>query len=297
MVTQLAQSKHVSVHFSIDSTIIMLHADPRRLKQILVNLLSNAVKFTPNSGQIGLDVIGNPANQTITFTVWDTGIGIATENLPRLFQPFTQIDSRLSRHYEGTGLGLALVLRLTEAHGGSVAVASTIGQGSRFSVTLPWVSTNAPVTPVGPIMAQATPPADPVTSAPVPTDNPLILLAEDRQENILMFLDYLPMHGYRVIVAHNGHEAVAQAQTNHPDLILMDIQMPGMDGLEAIQRIRAIPTLHTIPIIALTALAMPGDRDRCLAAGANDYLAKPVHLRMLLNTMAAQIRSSQSKTP
>jgi CheY-like chemotaxis protein len=133
-----------------------------------------------------------------------------------------------------------------------------------------------------------------MTSDSVHTDNPLILLAEDRQENILMFLDYLPMHGYRVIIAHNGHEAVAQAQTNHPDLILMDIQMPGMDGLEAIQRIRGIPPLHTIPIIALTALAMPGDRERCLAAGANDYLTKPVHLRMLLNTIAAQIRSSQS---
>jgi PAS domain S-box-containing protein len=297
MVTQLAQTKQVSVHFSIDSTITTLRADPRRLKQILVNLLSNAVKFTPHNGKVGLDVVGNPAQQTITCTVWDTGIGIATEDLPRLFQPFTQIDSRLSRQYEGTGLGLALVLRLTEAHGGSVSVTSTIGEGSRFSVTLPWVSTNANTPPAEQSITQTAQIPNLVTSDSEHSDTPLILLAEDRQENILMFLDYLPMHGYRVIVAHNGHEAVAQAQTNHPDLILMDIQMPGMDGLEAIQRIRAIPPLHTIPIIALTALAMPGDRERCLAAGANDYLTKPVHLRMLLNTIAAQIRSSQSTAP
>jgi signal transduction histidine kinase len=138
MVAESASVKRIALSTRLDPQVTIIRADERRLTQILINLLSNAVKFTPTGGSVGLEVNGNVEQQTVTFTVWDTGIGIAEENLPRLFKPFTQIDSGLNRQYGGTGLGLALVDRLVRAHQGSVAVASTLGQGSRFSVTLPW---------------------------------------------------------------------------------------------------------------------------------------------------------------
>ncbi|NTU81320.1 MAG: PAS domain S-box protein [Chloroflexales bacterium] len=133
-----ALKKQITLSTTLDLQMLTIQADGRRLTQILVNLLANAVKFTPEGGQIGLEVRGDPEHQRATFTVWDTGIGIAPEDQGRLFQPFVQLDGGLNRQYEGTGLGLVLVRRLTEAHQGSVTVESTPGQGSRFSVSLPW---------------------------------------------------------------------------------------------------------------------------------------------------------------
>ncbi|NTU85151.1 MAG: PAS domain S-box protein, partial [Chloroflexales bacterium] len=133
--------KRLTLTTTLDAHVTTVRADERRLTQILVNLLSNAVKFTPEGGAIGLEVRGDAARQRVTFTVWDTGIGIAPEDQRRLFQPFVQLDAGLNRQYEGTGMGLALVRRLTEAHQGSVSVESTPGQGSRFSVSLPWSAT------------------------------------------------------------------------------------------------------------------------------------------------------------
>jgi signal transduction histidine kinase len=138
LVKECAQKKNISTSMAIDETPDVLIADERRLKQILVNLLSNAVKFTPHGGKIGLEVTPNQANGQVRFTVWDTGIGIPAQDLPRLFQPFVQLDARLSRQYEGSGLGLALVKRLTDLHGGSVEVESQPSVGSRFCVILPW---------------------------------------------------------------------------------------------------------------------------------------------------------------
>jgi signal transduction histidine kinase len=138
LVVQAALRKQIVVQLQIDPQIVYINVDPKRLVQILVNLLSNAIKFTPDGSAVGLEVYGDAEQELVTFVVWDTGIGIAADDLPLLFQPFVQIDGRLNRQYEGTGLGLALVQRLTEAYGGSVAVTSTFGQGSRFSVVLPW---------------------------------------------------------------------------------------------------------------------------------------------------------------
>ncbi len=151
LVKQTATQKRLNVSLNIDHAITVLQADARRLKQMLVNLLSNAVKFTPEGGAIGLDVVGDAAAGRVHLTVWDTGIGIADNDLPRLFQSFVQLDSRLARQYAGTGLGLALVQRMAVLHGGSVAVESTLGQGSRFTITLPW--------------AAAVPVSDPVASS------------------------------------------------------------------------------------------------------------------------------------
>ncbi len=138
MIQEHAHKKKIDASLAVDETVDMLTADERRVKQILVNLLSNAVKFTPEHGKIGLQVEGDQLNRQVRFTVWDTGIGISADDQPRLFKPFAQLDSGLARKYEGTGLGLALVRRLTEMHGGSVSVVSRPGQGSRFTVSLPW---------------------------------------------------------------------------------------------------------------------------------------------------------------
>ena len=291
MVAQTALQKQIGLTTTTDSLVDTIEADERRLKQILVNLLANAVKFTPAGGQVGLEIHGDVERQTVTFTVWDTGIGIAEEDFPRLFKPFIQLDGRLSRQYEGTGLGLALVRRLAEAHGGGVVLQSTPGQGSRFSVTLPW----RPAKP-SPTLSLSTPAASSSTqeehhelAGTSQAERIRILLAEDNETSIELLDYYLSAKGFDVVVARDGHEVLARVQEVLPHVILMDIQMPGMDGLEAIRHIRADENLRGIPIMALTALAMPGDRERCLQAGADEYLTKPVNLHTLLATIEAQL--------
>ncbi|MBD2440391.1 response regulator, partial [Nostoc sp. FACHB-110] len=343
----------------------------------------------------------------ICFHIIDTGIGIAPEAIGKLFQPFVQLDSSLNRQYNGTGLGLALVHRIVTLHGGTVSVNSQVGQGSCFSVCIPYcpiegeaktpVNSSSPsyrllsdnaqvliiedsvaaaeqisryfsdmgiqpiVYPQGEgalkevlrlqpalivldlqlphlsgwdlleqfksnsatkdipviiisvvdeqdqglaqgafeylvkpiIRAQLQAAIDKLqTAAPSPAQNlnglpktPVILLAEDNQANIDTMSGYLESRGYHLIMAHDGQQAIDQVQAQHPDLIVMDIQMPGMDGLEAIRHIRKEPEFGHLPIIALTALAMPGDRETCLAAGANEYLTKPVKLKHLVTTI------------
>jgi len=224
-----------------------------------------------------------------------------------------QIDSSLSRKHSGTGLGLVLVLRLAELHRGSVSVESTPGYGSKFFVSIPMKplgnsqfeqpiincdrvgyiqqvdepesNVTSAVSDSVPIwnstsMEQAGTPGNQEINKPL-NISPKILLAEDNETNIEMTRDYLTSNGYQIIVARNGNEAINQACQYKPDIILMDIQMPEMDGLEAIREIRAIPIFKTTPIIALTALAMPGDREKCLEAGANEYISKPVALKKL----------------
>ncbi|MBP8057627.1 MAG: GAF domain-containing protein [Chloroflexi bacterium] len=270
-----AQKKRLNIQFQRDSFVSVIQADERRLKQILVNLLSNAVKFTPSGGQIGLDVRGDEASQTLSLTVWDTGIGIAPEDRERLFQPFVQLDSALSRQYTGTGLGLSLVSRLTALHGGQVSLESVVGQGSRFTVTLPWLQGNILV---GPGEGQAM-----VFHGPV-SHQATVLIAEDNEVIATALDEYLRFKGYQVLLAQNGYEAIERTLASHPDVVLMDIQMPGLDGLEAIRRIRADQSnVCRVPIIALTALALSTDKDKCLQAGANRYISKPVGLTHLIH--------------
>ena len=173
--------------------------------------------------------------------------------------------------------------RLSELHGGSVSVQSTVGEGTRFTVSLPMQPSAVAREELR--GATSTAPIAATTTARGPS--PLLLLAEDNEANIATFREYLEAKGYRVLVARQGVEAIAQAQAHQPALILMDVQMPGMDGLEAIRRLRMDDALKSTPIIALTALAMPGDRERCLAAGADDYLSKPVQLRALAERIAS----------
>jgi len=397
-----AMQKNISVTFEATGCVETFAADPKRLKQILVNLLSNAVKFTQPGGNVGLTVTGAEDDEVVRFAVWDTGIGIAPENMQKLFRAFTQIDSGLTRAQEGTGLGLALVARLVELHGGNVVLESKPGQGSRFIVTLPrvaavatvreavrrdeadrrscrralvieddptsasilvnylgelgletllhgsgdgvvdlvrrerpdvilldvqlpgdsgWVvlarlkdhpaTQNIPVAIISVVdepeksralgasghftkpitrtllanflQRAAIPMSQPSAGKIAPNfpAGPLVLLAEDNEANIQTIGGYLEDKGCTMLYAANGAVAVQIAREFRPQLILMDIQMPVMDGLEAMREIRSDPTMKSIPIVALTALAMPGDRERCFAAGASDYMSKPVSLRAL----------------
>jgi PAS domain S-box-containing protein len=269
-----ARKKQLTTSEHIDADLLPLLADERRVRQMLLNLLSNAVKFTPEGGRVGLEVRGNTDEQYVELVVWDTGIGIAPDDIPWLFQPFVQVDSSLARRYAGTGLGLAMVAKLADLHGGMVDVTSELGHGSRFRVRLPRnLSEPAP---------QAVPadPSEPATTTQ--TSGALLLLAEDNELNILTLTDYLESRGYRVVVGRSGHEVLEMAHQQVPDLVLMDMQMPDLDGLQATRQLREDHELGHIPVIAMTALAMPGDRERCLAAGANDYLSKPINFQQLI---------------
>ncbi len=282
-VKQLALKKNLTVTYTQADRDLRIEADPRRLKQILVNLLNNAVKFTPSGGHVWLEVATKREQQTLFLTVRDDGIGIAPVDLPRLFQPFTQLDSGLARQYEGSGLGLAVVGRLVELHNGSIQVASDgiAGHGTTFVVALPW--TEAPPAETAREVPDATVAAVAPTPIPVPIEKRgVILLVEDNEINVQAIAEYLQDIGFQIEIARNGQEAIDTATWLCPDLILMDIQMPVLDGLTATRRLRSKTATADTPIIALTALAMPGDRERCLAAGASDYLAKPIRLADLV---------------
>ncbi|NEQ96932.1 MAG: response regulator, partial [Cyanothece sp. SIO2G6] len=306
-IKQQAYKKKIQTQVQIAPHLPNLMLDDRRIRQALINLLTNAVKFTPNEGLITLQVtleqtldqatamnlpeFPNPPGQDasnpcwIKFVVIDTGIGISPQDMSKLFQPFVQVDSALNRKYAGTGLGLSLVRRIVELHGGAVGLSSQEGKGSQF-----WFALPCQAVPLSRVTPMLTPIPSPTPTLPETQPCPdglscRILLVEDNLANIKTMSGYLTTKGYEVIVAHNGKEAIAQTQAHHPDVILMDIQMPDVDGLEAIKHIRTRLNLVDMPIIALTALAMEGDQEKCMTAGATAYLSKPVKLRQLVSTI------------
>lgn len=298
-VRQAASNKNIQLSLDVPDTLSTCKFDERRMRQVLINLLSNAVKFTPDGGEIQLEItIKSPGEMLekrngdripaptlfVCLAVRDTGIGISPDDQERLFQPFVQIDGRLNRQYQGTGLGLALSQRIVNLHEGWITLNSQAGQGSCFTVYLPQsdlaIAPRRSFSP-SPQEQPVTNPAE-TSSRRARSQSPLILMAEDNAANQETLISYLESKGYQIVLAHNGTEAVAIAQAQTPDLILMDIQMPGIDGLEATRQIRQFPSLQNVPIIALTALTMPGDRDRCLEAGASEYMSKPVQMRSLV---------------
>jgi PAS domain S-box-containing protein len=291
-IKQQAFKKQIHVSVNVPSHLSAITIDERRIRQVLINLLNNAVKFTPKGGRIALEVsvlqpTDLPSSQVyLRFAVKDNGIGISQENISKLFQPFIQIDSALNRQYEGTGLGLALTKQIVELHGGRVGLTSELGMGSCFTIDLPYQSTVPLLPSTLPVTEFYSNDGNSIARQ---KSSPLILLAEDNEANISTICSYLTAKGYRIEVAKDGLEAIDRAETLVPNLILMDIQMPNMNGLDAIQRIREIPTLVNTPIIALTALAMEGDRSRCLAAGATDYMSKPVKLKQLVECIQSYI--------
>jgi PAS domain S-box-containing protein len=300
-VKQIANQKNIQLKLSINHSIKMITVDERRMRQALINLLSNAVKFTPKGGKICLEVklqereateLTSECSYAMIFSIIDTGIGISSEDISNLFQAFVQIDSSLNRQYAGTGLGLTLVKQLVEMHGGCVSVASQVGEGSSFSIVLPYRESIELDK-----LDKAEPPSNSFGEGYNQVSNlennlavnPLILMADDNPINIETFSNYLTSRGYRLIFASDGQEAINMTIAQNPDLILMDIQMPVLDGISAIESIRANPDINNIPIVALTALAMIGDREKCLAVGANEYLAKPVQLSHLVTVIQKQL--------
>ena len=265
-----------------------LVGDPLRLEQILINLLNNAIKFTEH-GQISVAVrlvaqVGKRVR--LRFDVRDTGIGMSPEQSARLFRAFTQADGSITRKYGGTGLGLTICKRLVELMGGAIGVESRPGAGSTFSFTARFdLGELAPFAP-----APADAPSAGETDRPrVRLDGARILLAEDNDVNQQIATELLRGAGARVTVANDGQEAVEQALAGldgEPyDLILMDVQMPRMDGYQATRRLRADQRLRELPIIAMTAHALVEERQRCLDAGMNDHIAKPVEPELMFRTL------------
>lgn len=254
--------------------------DPMRLKQVLINLISNAVKFTEKgSVMVATKLIEkNDQEAVILFTVTDTGIGMNQEIQSHLFTEFSQADPSISRKFGGTGLGLVICKKIVERCGGKIGVQSEIGKGSAFWFRIPFQLTNQPSTSEN----------SPQSSVSVPSLR--ILLAEDNLVNQKMMRALLQRAKHQITIAENGVQALRVLQEEPFDVVLMDIQMPEMDGLEATRRIRALADAHkaNIPIIALTANALMEDRQRCFSAGMNGYLAKPIH-RDVLNMELARV--------
>ncbi|MCS6828117.1 MAG: ATP-binding protein [Caldilinea sp.] len=272
IVRQLAEQKSLQISVQRDERVGAVQADRLRVKQILVNLLSNAVKFTPEGGSIGLEIIGAPEREQVQFVVWDTGVGIAEQDLPLLFKPFVQIDNELSQYNAGSGLGLALSQRLARQHGGDILVESKPGVGSRFTLELPWKPSDVSV------MTAAAGEQPPIHSS-MASRRRLVLLAEDNEANIYALSEYLSMYGVPVVVARTGPEALELALTERPGLILMDINLPRLDGLEVIRRLRTSDPFADLPIAVITALS--GDTERIRQSGADHFLNKPIDLTEL----------------
>ncbi len=261
------QKNHV-FSVAVDDAVNWCEADERVLKHILANLLDNAVKFTPGGGSIGVEVVRDVARQAIRFTVWDTGIGISPENIGHLFKPFVQLDSGLARKFSGTGLGLILVYRLTRMHSGGVAVESEVDRGSRFTVSFLW---QPPDDAAGETIADA--------GGFLRTM--CVLLVDDDEYMLQTYSLYLSARGCKVVIARNATEMMDRVQENRPSVVVMGLQMGGVDNLETMRSLCATTDLADAPVVALSALVRPGDGQRCLDAGARLFSPKPVGVRGL----------------
>jgi signal transduction histidine kinase/ActR/RegA family two-component response regulator len=279
LVRARAAEKGVALTTSIDADVpAAVAGDVTRLRQVLLNLLSNAIKFT-DKGEVALTVRRGGEADELAFAVRDSGIGLTEEGLGKLFKSFSQADSSTTRKYGGTGLGLAISKRLAELMGGTMSAESAgPGQGStfRFSIRAPQAEAPQP--------AQAKPAIDPAMAERHPLR---ILLAEDNLVNQKLALRVLAQMGYRADLAKNGVEAIEALERQPYDVVLMDVQMPEMDGLEASRRIvERWPQAGRPRIVAMTANATQGDREACLAAGMDDYLTKPFRVEQLVAALA-----------
>ncbi len=285
-----ARQKGLMLRFAVAAEVPdRVSGDLGRVRQILVNLVDNAIKFT-SDGQIEVRVTLDSCDATdvrVQIAVADTGIGVPEELQEVIFEPFRQADGSTARRYGGSGLGLAISARLAERMGGRLWVESVPGVGSAFRLTVPFerVAEDSAATMALPASGseRATAHAASTLRAAAKLR---ILVAEDNPVNRLVTVRLLEKAGHSVVTAENGREAVAVAAHGDIDLVLMDVQMPEMDGLAATAAIRRLPHGARLPIVALTAHVLPGDRERCLAAGMNEYLTKPIEGETLLTAVA-----------
>jgi signal transduction histidine kinase/CheY-like chemotaxis protein len=295
-----ARDRGIDLHVQVAPEVpAMLHGDGARLRQVVVNLLSNAVKFT-DQGAVALRI--EVAGERLRLSVQDTGIGIAPDAQANLFDDFTQADATISRRFGGTGLGLAICRRLVIAMGGTIGVDSSPGQGSLFHVTLPLRPAAAVPTAVEPKRTTPVPPVASAQPAPPPQAAPAplrVLVAEDTRVNQEVIRGLLEYRGHHPTVVPDGEEAVLAAQQNRYDLVLMDMQMPRLDGLGATRAIRALPgPASRVRIVALTANSFAHDREACLAAGMDGFMAKPITLERLDAALAeAAAQAPQPAAP
>lgn len=299
-----ARQKGIELEFFADPAVpARILGDPLRLRQILYNLLSNAIKFT-EKGSVDVCMVATVKDdrEWLTLTVRDTGAGISPAKLEDIFEDFTQADGSVSRRYGGTGLGLAITRRLVRMHGGTIQVQSQVGEGSTFRVDLPVdrpATESAAARPASP----ASEPEQPAIPAAAPFEpsagvaSPCVLVAEDNLVNQRVVAAILSKQGYRVILAGNGREALAHLNRHRVDAILMDVQMPEIDGITATRLLRENPAWARVPVIALTAHAMQGDREKCLEAGMNDYLPKPVTPKAVIECLRRHLRAAATLTP
>ncbi len=277
-----ATQKGIELRTEIDPALpTVVEGDPLRLRQILTNLVSNAVKFTDTGSVVvraGLEQPEKKRCVRVRIEVQDTGIGIAADKQAEIFESFTQADNSISRRYGGTGLGLAITRSLVEIQGGTLRLQSTPGVGSLFSCVIDYGAH-----------------CEADAQLPLPRSNaPHILLVEDNSVNQKLVSAILEKKGYEVSSAHNGAEALALMDVTEFRLVLMDVQMPVMDGIEATRRIRDQRRFDRVPVIAMTARAMDGDREACLAAGMSAFVTKPIHAAHLLSVVEEYTSSPQA---
>jgi CheY-like chemotaxis protein/anti-sigma regulatory factor (Ser/Thr protein kinase) len=267
-----------------------VHADRQRLKQVLLNLLSNAVKFNRSGGSVVLSCEETPEHK-LRIEVTDTGPGIAAERLDWLFKPFERLGADLSG-IEGTGLGLALSKRLVEAMGGSIGVDSTVGAGSRFYIELCLLEDPTETLAKDEPAIRALQETD-----GVPESSGTVLYIEDNLSNLRLMEQILSHRsGVKLLSAMQGQLGLDLAHVHTPDWILLDLHLPDLPGEEVLRRLRADPRTQAIPVTVISADATPGQIDRLTAAGAQDYLTKPVDVRKLLRLLERTMRRGESRS-
>jgi hypothetical protein len=297
LVRPLAEQRNLRLEFESAVGDAWVSADPLRMRQMLMNLLCNAVKFTPAHGVVTLS-LARPRVGFIAFRVQDTGIGMGPDGLTNAFQPFFQINEALpgASSVPGSGLGLAIVKELANAQNGRVMATSEPGFGSTFVVELP----EAPSPAGAPRNEAVAMPDEASVGAPPAPGHPgqeamRVVVVDDNDLNREMVTDYLISHGFEVHAFMDGERALEELAKLRPDVVIIDVQMPGLDGLEATRRIRQLGDheIASVPILGLTAMSLPEDRDRCLAAGMNAYQGKPFSLKVLPSLLRGLVSKTE----
>jgi signal transduction histidine kinase/ActR/RegA family two-component response regulator len=287
VVSVAARGKQLTVTNAIPPELPLAHVDPSRLQQILANLLGNAVKFTPAGGSVRVQ--GGRQKDQVWLAVEDTGVGIASEELARVWDPFYQVESPMRRRHGGSGLGLALVRRLVELHGGLVHAESPgENRGSRFSFTLP-------ITADTPAVSEAAHPA--IAVDPVLVGRRVLIVEDEVENQTLMRAVVEDMLGAEATVCTDGEHCLVEAEEQPPAVILLDLMLPGMSGWEVARRLRQRPSTTAIPIVAVSALARAQEREAALHAGCNAYLAKPFTPEELVRVIASAVLREGAAAP